>query len=57
MGAAAGNTEPGTQLSDAVRAAVPALLAMIVEAVREQGVSVTRLEVPRVARTWWETAA
>lgn len=57
MGAATGNTEPGTQLSDAVRSSVPGLLEMVVERVRAQGVSAVRREVPRTARIWWERAA
>jgi hydrogenase maturation protease len=57
MGAATGNTEPGTQLTDAVRASVPALLEMVADTVRRQGVRADRLSVPRAARIWWEQAA
>jgi len=55
IGAAVGNTEPGTQLTDDVRAAVPALMEMIAEAIRAQGISMTPALVPRVAHTWWES--
>ncbi len=57
MGAATANTDPGTQLTDAVRASVPQLLEMVAERVRAQGVSAVRTQVPRDAKIWWEQAA
>jgi len=57
LGAATGNTEPGTQLTGSVRAVVPALMETIAAAILAQGVSATKREVPRVANAWWEVAA
>jgi hydrogenase maturation protease len=57
VGAAMGNTEPGTQLTDAVRASIPELVERIAAMVREQGVAAVRLARPRAARIWWEAAA
>jgi hydrogenase maturation protease len=57
MGLAIGNNDPGTQLTGAVRASLPALLESIVETVRARGVSVTRPREPRPTHIWWEKAA
>jgi hydrogenase maturation protease len=56
FGAAAGNTEPGTRLSNAVRGAVPALMDIIAQTVRAHGSSVDLLPAPRQALNWWEAA-
>jgi len=57
IGAAVENTEPGTQLSDPMRAAVPLIVDMILGTIRSYGVGVKRLAEPRPLRTWWEKAA
>lgn len=57
VGASAGNTDPGTALTDPVRAAVPALLELIAEEVRRIGVAASLRHEPRPSHVWWETAS
>ena len=57
FGVSIANHDPGTQLSPAVRGAIPALLDRIVEAVRAQEVSANRRRMPRPLQIWWEKAS